>query len=188
MGLAGTYTATYVFDTSAAAPQWSTLTWPSAGVFPVLDFEAQTPWSVSLNPELFRIPDSDKVTVTMKKKGGGTYNFKNGSADFYVNTDYNYSGDCIIFRPNVSAYLDGDVYTVTVSGIEQLKTPAVYRYDPLCQWSAFKGTPQEKQRLIDENEIYSDVKIDDTGIYLITMLTPPIFEPKDYTYTVKFFK
>ncbi len=75
------------------------------------------PWSISLNREVFEVPDDSQVTVTMKA-GGKTYTFCEGDQSqgyFNISEEGMGMGPAIIINPK-SMETDSPV-DVTVSGL-----------------------------------------------------------------------
>jgi hypothetical protein len=127
-GLIYRYSA--VFAQDASRPElvpYQAIAYPSGLAFPAAFFKGDYPWSVTVNPHYYSVPDIDNITVTLSG-GGNVYTFSNASSGasssgfdddsdyFTVNTDDYGVPNCIIFRPaNVDAY-SGE-YTVTIDGI-----------------------------------------------------------------------
>jgi hypothetical protein len=96
---------------------YQAIAYPGGAAFPSEYFRGDFPWSVTLNPFLYDVPDESKVTVTLSG-GGHTYKFSAAGSDgfFAVNTDTYGVNNCLIFRPDgIGAYY-GE-YSVSVSGI-----------------------------------------------------------------------
>lgn len=127
MGMASANTATYVFDSSRPAGfAYDAIKWPAAGYFPVEVFGSYTPWSITLNPDLYDWTSGRAGhTVTLvRQRDGMSWTFTDADTDKsgeYFNFEEGGYGvaNCFIFRPNpasVGSYLNGDVFTVTLSG------------------------------------------------------------------------
>lgn len=124
-GQAGYYTAMYVFNSSAPTPDYNAICWPSGPAFPADYFEWGTVWSVSLNPNKYNQPRIQDVRVTLTDhRRGATWEFYDGCGEhFYVD-------NAIVFRPGESRYVDGDYYTIEVSGLSPNgNSPSTIRYD-----------------------------------------------------------
>ena len=103
------------------------IAWPASGKNLTETFPADTPWSVTLNPNLYASPDIEKVQVTLKRiNDGKTWVFNNSidsgySADkmhFFVDNNGYGIDNCIVFRPSyddISAHVGN--YEVTITGI-----------------------------------------------------------------------
>ena len=112
-GAADGYYNMYAFDSSNSLSV-SNIAWP-AQVMPLEYFSTEMPWSVFTGSS--ESESTVKVTLT-RQSDGKEWCFSQESADgdFYV-TDYIQDGT-IIFRPNdITGYADGDVFTVSITGI-----------------------------------------------------------------------
>ncbi|WP_165452656.1 stalk domain-containing protein [Paenibacillus thalictri] len=128
------YSPMQVFDKSGS-PLFSKpyVAWPSSGAFPTNSFKHRDAWSISLNPDQYKVPSADKVKVVLTRKADGkVWTF--GQKDKGIVTDpklfpeRNYfnvetSGfgiaNCIIFRPaHVGSIVHNDEYDVQITGIE----------------------------------------------------------------------
>lgn len=124
MGFAEGYATTYVFDRSRTdAVEYGVVAWPSAGVFPVEFFDAQTPWSITLNPDRYdwdptghkvtlrRLSDSRTWTFTAKYTDTSGHYFSYDDARIGV-------GNVFVFRPDPASisYNPGDEFEITLSG------------------------------------------------------------------------
>lgn len=126
-GQAGSFTVTQVFDTKGQEGDYNFIAWPSSGDFPKELFSGFTPWSVTLNPNKYKVGKDDfkNIKVTLKCTDTGstdTFTMSNKvtnptSSTKYlsVNTDGYGISNCIIF--NTGAALPGNNFEVTVSGI-----------------------------------------------------------------------
>ena len=119
------YVGEYVFDRSGAGCDYEFVAWPASGNFPNDIFPSTSAWSITLNPEEYRAPSLDGVTVTLTRDSdGAVWSFRGGldgtpsNTGKYFNVDnVGYGVDnCIIFRPDGVDSYDG-VYTVTVDGL-----------------------------------------------------------------------
>ena len=101
--------------------------WPSPGKFPCQFLPTETPWSVSLNPMLYKTPGESGVTVLLRNETTGKpFRFaakpalvKQGRMVATIDTDpFNWPA-CVIFRPPVdTTYQDGDIWSVKIVGLE----------------------------------------------------------------------
>ena len=122
------YTAEKVFDQSGSYGEYTFVSWPPSGNFPVSGasyWTVNTPFSVTLNPRKYAAPRMEEITVTLRRQADGaswTFSGKESyapSAARYMNVDTDGYGvsNCIIFRPDgVEAY-EG-IYTVTLTGLK----------------------------------------------------------------------
>jgi len=127
MGLAGTTGDTYAVDESrVSAVTYDSIDWPCAGAFPAEMLDSYTPWSITLNPDVYSwTPGTADKTVTLRRIGDGkTWTFTGADTDpngpyFNLNTEGYGVPDCFIFRPDpnsVGGYQVGDAFQVTLSG------------------------------------------------------------------------
>jgi hypothetical protein len=129
-----------VFDWSRQEPvQYEAILWPCAGYFPIEQFSAYTAWSVTVNPERYRLAEGGQQ-VTLRRQGDGrVWTFTAADTDktgeyFAVDRQGFGIDNCIIFRPDpdsVGEYRTGDVFEVTLSGGVLLAddvTPATVSY------------------------------------------------------------
>lgn len=111
-GSKGTYGAVYAIDNSWADTDIHAA-WPAQNM-PTTCFSKGDPWSVSLN----EIINSTTVTVTLTRESDNKqWQFSEGNLkDGYFNVDSGYYGQqgCIIFRPNINGYADGDLFHVAI--------------------------------------------------------------------------
>ena len=128
-GYYGSYTVEKIFDQSGAGGEYDFIAWPSSGNFPVNLMDYQTAWSVSFDQGQYGYSrDSVRVTLTCEETGE-TWEFSNGGSDGYFNVDFGGYGvsNCIIFRPDLSSWYDGE-YTVEVSGLKRNGGDVTVRY------------------------------------------------------------
>jgi hypothetical protein len=105
--------------------------WPSPSVFPIEFINNNLAWSVSVNAQKYGTPDMSKIEITLKHiNSGQVWTFSNSTVSStarlstYYNIDKGGYGirNCIIFRPaldNSFEYKEGDVFEVTVSGLDR---------------------------------------------------------------------
>ncbi len=124
IGYAERRVTTYVFDKSRAeAVPYTSVLWPSAGVFPVEFFSSATPWSIVLNPDQFDIASSGQTLTLKRVRDGRTWTFNSthkNTSGHYFNVDFSGMGirNVIVFRPDPTtvSYRPGDEFEVTLSG------------------------------------------------------------------------
>jgi len=121
----------YAFDGSRGNIDYDYVAWPSPGVFPTNIFSNNHAWSISVNAQKYGTPDINKIEVTLKHLNSGEVWFfskdtpsSTAIRSAYFNIDKGGYGinNCIIFRPalnNTFKYQDGDVFQVTVSGLDK---------------------------------------------------------------------
>ncbi len=112
-GQAGSYAAMYAFDYSNTSATESAVSWPGQ-VMPLEYFASSTPWSLSS----ITVSDTSAVEVTLTRESdGAVWSFSEESADgyFYASSSSGY----IVFRPSDISYSDGDVYDVTITGLDE---------------------------------------------------------------------
>jgi hypothetical protein len=118
-GVVDNYYNMHSFDRSYTS-SIKNISWPAQNM-PVEYFDKNMPWSVFTGSG--ETASDVKVTLT-RQSDGKVWNFSQDSADGYFNcTNYIQSGT-IVFRPSdITGYNDGDVFTVSVTGV---KTPLSY--------------------------------------------------------------
>ncbi len=118
------YSAYKVFDKSGSC-SYDYVSWPASGNMPTNLFGHNVPWSVTLNPAIYNVPNRNALQITVTGGGnkwvfnGSTPGKSNGSAP-YLRVDSSGYGvpNCLIFRPDYSK-LGGysGVYTVKITGL-----------------------------------------------------------------------
>ena len=118
-GVVDNYYNMHSFDGSHTSSV-KNISWPAQNM-PVEYFEKNMPWSIFTGSS--ETASDVKVTLT-RQSDGKVWNFSQDSADGYFNcTNYIQNGT-IVFRPgDITGYNDGDVFTVSVTGV---KTPLSY--------------------------------------------------------------
>ena len=118
-GVVDNYYNMHSFDGSHTSSV-KNISWPAQNM-PVEYFEKNMPWSIFTGSS--ETASDVKVTLT-RQSDGRVWNFSQDSADGYFNcTNYIQNGT-IVFRPgDITGYNDGDVFTVSVTGV---KTPFSY--------------------------------------------------------------
>ena len=121
------YVTTKVFDSSGAAVNFEFISWPASGYVPSNLFDADDPWSISLNTSLYQKPQAENITVTLTRESDGqqwTFDANTGgpTTSQYPYMTVNNQGygisNCLIFSPGSDAIgtYDG-VYTVKIEGL-----------------------------------------------------------------------
>ena len=112
-GVAGRYMSMYAIDMSNNS-SIKNVAWP-AQTMPLEYFGKDYAWSLFTGQN----ETESRVKVTLKRKSDGkTWTFSKGKAngDFYVSNDY--QKGTIVFRPKgITEYKAGDVFTVSVTGV-----------------------------------------------------------------------
>jgi len=124
MGYAEGKTTTYVLDKSRTETiDYSAITWPAAGAFPVEFFTPQTPWSITLNPAKYDWNATGHKVTLRRLSDGKTWSFDASQTDTarqYFNADFSSAGvnNVFVFRPNPTqiSYSPGDEFEVVLSG------------------------------------------------------------------------
>lgn len=124
-----TYLALYVTDASADF-EYDAIAWPCAGAFPAELMNPDTPWSVSLNSDVYDLTLSmPRVTLTEEISGESwTLLPGDGSEEegayFVLSEDRYAGGAACIFRPDLSdcaelqgGYEQNQIWRVTLSGL-----------------------------------------------------------------------
>ena len=125
------YAAMYVMDESNEEADYDMIAWPSAGAFPAEYMDAETPWSVSFNPEKYDLSTSALKIVMTEQKTGAQFVFDimeetaSDPAQYFVLGGGRFGdGPAYIFRPDLSeydelmyGYTQNQVWTVEIDGL-----------------------------------------------------------------------
>ena len=118
-GVVDNYYNMHSFDGSHTSSV-KNISWPAQNM-PVEYFEKNMPWSIFTGSS--ETASDVKVTLT-RQSDGKVWNFSQNSADGYFNCINYIQNGTIVFRPgDITGYNDGDVFTVSVTGV---KTPLSY--------------------------------------------------------------
>lgn len=111
--------------------EWDYTSWPSEGYMPIEYFVDQNTgrmpdWSLSLNPEKYRVADPKKVIVEVKQKNNSkkwrlttAVNKSNSGNYLSVTKNDDSDGDFIVLRPALKTSLkNNDVFEIKVSGLK----------------------------------------------------------------------
>ena len=135
------YGLLYSHDKSRSNVDYDYVAWPSPGVFPTNLFDYNLAWNISLNMQKYDIPDISKIKVTLEHTNSGkvwTFSSSTPSSTStgksYFNVNWNAYGisNSIIFRPELESsfkYQNGDVFNVTVSGLNKDLSYTVKMFD-----------------------------------------------------------
>jgi hypothetical protein len=135
------YGAMYSTDKSRGNVDYDYVAWPSPGAFPTNLFGYNIAWNISVNILKYGSPDINKIKVTLEHTNSGkVWTFSNSTPSStstgkaYFNVDKGGYGisNSIIFRPELESsfkYKDGDVFKVTVSGLEKDLSYTVKMFD-----------------------------------------------------------
>jgi hypothetical protein len=127
-GVDGSYSAMWSFNMSRRnVPDYDAVAFPPRGLTPSSHFKSNYAWSLSLNPLKFHDPDSSvKVTVTPMRfdpeKVMLERETKPLEMDYFKVTETSFGGSmCIIFRPKNVSVSAWSAYSVSISGLKNLK-------------------------------------------------------------------
>ena len=67
------FIVTPVFDRSGVGCDYDFISWPMAGNHPTNLFNTENPWSVTLNPKIYKTPSADTVKITITRKSDGKH-------------------------------------------------------------------------------------------------------------------
>ena len=125
------YGLMYSLDKSRGNVDYDYVAWPSPGVFPTNLFGYNIAWNISVNILKYGSPDINKIKITLEHTNSSkvwTFSKSTPSSTSagkaYFNIDKGGYGisNSIIFRPELESsfkYKDGDVFKVTVSGLDK---------------------------------------------------------------------
>ena len=127
------YITVPISDDTGTGDMPDAILWPAAGQFPNNVFSPGTPWSVILDPEVYRVPRETQlqVTVTRRRDGkvfvppvlDGQSQLTDEGSYLLVNSENYGAGCCISFSIGKTALGDssywGD-YTVSITGLYTL--------------------------------------------------------------------
>ena len=126
-----------VYDQSAESATYDSICWPSSGAFPADMLSDKTPWSISLNPDLYDLEQSNPQLLLSEESTGASFEFsqwqtpdsfeqlKEKPIQYAVwDTQLYGSGACYIFRPDLSrfselqsGYAQNQVWNVRLGGL-----------------------------------------------------------------------
>jgi hypothetical protein len=131
-GQAGNFFAMYTADKARETTQkYDAICYPGGAAFPADFFSGVTPWSVTLNPDLYQTPDENALSITMIEGATGkTWRFFKSSDNFFTVNTARYGGvpNCIIFLPSgVNEYTGA--WRVEITGLRMKNgNPAMLSY------------------------------------------------------------
>ncbi len=120
------YVVMYAVDGGNPDALWSYVAWPTAEAFPVELMRDGLAWSLSLNEALYDLDASSPVVYLREQASGAEFIFypatQVGDGFCAISRDAYGSGDCIIFRPELSKacideYLQNQLWEVRVTGL-----------------------------------------------------------------------
>lgn len=124
------YAAMYVMDESNGKAEYDLICWPSGGAFPAELMSADTPWSVTPNPEIYDLERTSPRIVMTEETTGAEFVFEimteeaAGDQYFVLGGGRFGGGPTYIFRPDLSAYdrlmygySQNQVWTVRLDGM-----------------------------------------------------------------------
>ena len=123
------YIALYVTDDSAES-DCDYIAWPCAGAFPSELMNAETPWSISLNPEKYDLAASNPRVSLFEETSGACWemeasDYTEGNGAYFALSFGRYGdGPACIFRPELSEYAElengyeqNQIWRITLSGL-----------------------------------------------------------------------
>jgi hypothetical protein len=116
------YIAMQIFDRSRSQyVDYETIAYPTKDYFPLELISNEIPWSITLNDSLYRTPNIDEVQVTLTRNNDKkTWVFNKSHNTISDNGRYfNVNNETIIFRPDNITYKEGDIFTVTITGVKK---------------------------------------------------------------------
>lgn len=124
------YIAVPVTDRTGTGAVPAAVCWPAEGDFPNTMLSASAPWSVSLDPQVYALPQSGQLSVTVTRLRDGasvtpapavSADRLDGSSPYvHISTAAYGLGACITFSPGAALLGTGPLlgdYTVSVSGL-----------------------------------------------------------------------
>lgn len=124
------YATMYVLDSSRDVADYDMILWPSEGVFPAECMLSETPWSISPNPRLYDLNQSDPVIRMTEAVSGASFVFdgfqEDTSKDQYFALGGGRYGDgpAYIFRPDLdridelmNGYQQNQIWTIRLEGL-----------------------------------------------------------------------
>lgn len=118
------YVTMHVLDMSGEA-EYRAICWPAEGAFPAEFLTRETPWSISLNPDIYDLSVAPRIELT-EEKSGAQFAFESLQEDvsqvsyYILNTGGYGDGPVLIFRPdvqNIGGYSQNQVWKVRLSGL-----------------------------------------------------------------------
>ncbi len=117
-----------VFDRSGSDVDYDFVAWPASGYMPVQEFDTNTPWSITVNPDRYQMPERGNLTITVTRTSDGASDTLDSATDqeptetnayLRVNTDGYGVRNAIIFRPDTSVFGSDTAgeYVVSVTGL-----------------------------------------------------------------------
>jgi hypothetical protein len=131
-GQAGNFFAMYTADkTRETSQRYEAICYPGGAAFPADFFSGASPWSVTINPDLYQTPDENVLSITlMENATGKTWRFFKNSDDFFTVNTARYGGvsNCIIFLPSGVRDYSG-AWRVEINGLRMKNgNPAMLAY------------------------------------------------------------
>lgn len=116
-GTYGNQSAMYAFDNVFTPTDTYGVVWPAQNM-PVDYFSEEVPWSYSRGE---KISDPEAVSVTLTRiSDKKRWSFSSSGGDGYFTIENSYYGQpgCVIFLPNDISYNAGDVFDVSITGLD----------------------------------------------------------------------
>lgn len=113
-------------DQTRPPEEFGKVLWPAEGPFPLEFCPEETPWSVTLDPSVYRTPEVGQVQVQMTTPERTLTFNPVKSADFdkpaefaVINTQGYGVANAVIFRPPLKQrYEDGQTYRIKITGLQ----------------------------------------------------------------------
>ena len=129
-----------VFDRSGSDVDYDFVAWPTSGYMPVQEFDTNTPWSITVNPDRYQTPERGNLTITVTRTSDGASDTLSSATDqeptetnayLRVNTDGYGVRNAIIFRPDTSVFGSDTAgeYVVSVTGLYDTAGNAALLHD-----------------------------------------------------------
>ena len=120
-GAVDRFSAMYVISENypRSIPHYETIVWPVENVMPLEFFHDNDPWSISFNPQLYKVKIED-LTVLYTLNGETQTLTAQNTNDFYLNQgNYGYTPLTLIFRTNeIKPIVYGDRVKIEVRGLK----------------------------------------------------------------------
>ena len=121
------YVVMYAHDLGYPEAEWESVAWPAAGVFPAELMHEHLAWSVSLNPAVYDLENSEPVVTLTEPSLGLAFRFQpalsRGDGFCRVSLEPYGAGGCVIFRPDFSGtgftdYQQNQRWAVDIEGLK----------------------------------------------------------------------
>lgn len=117
-GAVGKYSAMYSFDNGNYKAEEYGVLWPAMNM-PIDYFAPSYPWSISMGYNV-NMRDIEINLIRLRDNKNWKFNYKKSDGYFNVNNQGYGEKGCIIFRPDgIDEFLDGDLFQVSVTGLDK---------------------------------------------------------------------